>query len=381
MYIWLSNIFILSLKEVKSLLSDLILVALMVYFFTVAVVVAAKGASQEVRNAPVAVADHDVSALSLRLRDAVRPPHFKIPESVSDEDVQRHMDLGDYYFVLDIPPNYEKDYLDGRKPRIQILVDATAMTLAGTGTGYLSSVLADELGKSATDYGRARQSPAEPAVLKAEPAVNVMFNPNSSAIWHMGVVQIVGNLTLLTLMLSGAAVIREKERGTIEHLLVMPVSASEIAIAKVCANGSVIVLLALVSLWCIVHAGLGVPIEGSMWLLTGGMLIYVLSFASLGILLAVLAPSMPQFGLLCIPVYMLVYLLAGATSPVESMPETMQKIIQISPTTQFVSFVQDVVHRGSEIDDVYRRLLIMLGQGLFFLILALSRFKSMLSRQ
>ena len=113
MYIWLSNIFILSLKEVKSLLSDLILVALMVYFFTVAVVVAAKGASQEVRNAPVAVADHDVSALSLRLRDAVRPPHFKIPESVSDEDVQRHMDLGDYYFVLDIPPNYEKDYLDG----------------------------------------------------------------------------------------------------------------------------------------------------------------------------------------------------------------------------------------------------------------------------
>lgn len=381
MYIWLSNIFILSLKEVKSLLSDLILVALMVYFFTVAVVVAAKGASQEVRNAPVAVADHDVSALSLRLRDAVRPPHFKIPESVSDEDVQRHMDLGDYYFVLDIPPNYEKDYLDGRKPRIQILVDATAMTLAGTGTGYLSSVLADELGKSATDYGRAGQSPAEPAVLKAEPAVNVMFNPNSSAIWHMGVVQIVGNLTLLTLMLSGAAVIREKERGTIEHLLVMPVSASEIAIAKVCANGSVIVLLALVSLWCIVHAGLGVPIEGSMWLLTGGMLIYVLSFASLGILLAVLAPSMPQFGLLCIPVYMLVYLLAGATSPVESMPETMQKIIQISPTTQFVSFVQDVVHRGSEIGDVYRRLLIMLGQGLFFLILALSRFKSMLSRQ
>jgi ABC-2 type transport system permease protein len=381
MYIWLSNIFILSLKEIKSLLSDLILVALMVYFFTVAVVVAAKGASQEVRNAPVAVADHDVSALSLRLRDAVRPPHFKIPESVSDEDVQRHMDLGDYYFVLDIPPNYEKDYLDGRKPRIQILVDATAMTLAGTGTGYLSSVLADELGKSATDYGRAGQSPAEPAVLKAEPAVNVMFNPNSSAIWHMGVVQIVGNLTLLTLMLSGAAVIREKERGTIEHLLVMPVSASEIAIAKVCANGSVIVLLALVSLWCIVHIGLGVPIEGSMWLLTGGMLIYVLSFASLGILLAVLAPSMPQFGLLCIPVYMLVYLLAGATSPVESMPETMQKIIQISPTTQFVSFVQDVVHRGSEIDDVYRRLLIMLGQGLFFLILALSRFKSMLSRQ
>lgn len=134
-------------------------------------------------------------------------------------------------------------------------------------------------------------------------------------------------------------------------------------------------------MWIIVHGILGVPIAGSLYLLTTGMLIYVLSFASLGILLAVLAPSMPQFGLLCIPVYMLVYLLAGATSPVESMPETMQKLIQISPTTQFVSFTQDVVHRGSGWGEVYAKLIIMLGQGLFFLSLALMKFKSMLSKQ
>ena len=377
MYRWLSNIFILSLKEVKSLLSDLILVALMVYFFTVAVAVAAKGASQDVRNAPVAVVDHDESALSLRLRQSIRPPHFKYPEAIGDETVQRHMDLGDYYFTIDIPPEYEKDYLSEKYPKIQILVDATAMTLAGTGTGYLSSILSDELRKSAVEYNTPQISPQ----IAAEPRVNVLFNPNASAIWQMGVVQIIGNLTLLTLMLSGAAVIREKERGTIEHLLVMPVSASEIAISKVYANGSVIVFLALLSLWIIVHSILGVPVMGSLYLLTAGMLIYVLSFASLGILLAVLAPSMPQFGLLCIPVYMLVYLLAGATSPVECMPETMQKIIQISPTTQFVSFTQDVVHRGSGLGDVYRKLLIMLGQGLFFLTIALIKFKSMLSRQ
>ena len=197
----------------------------------------------------------------------------------------------------------------------------------------------------------------------------------------MGVMQIIGNLTLLTLMLSGAAIIREKERGTIEHLLVMPVGASEIAFSKILANGSVIVALAMASLWFIVHGAMGVPVAGSAGIIITGMLIYVLSFASLGILLAVLAPTMPQFGLLCIPVYMLVYLLSGATSPIESMTENMQQIIQISPTTQFVSFFQDVVHRGAGWDEVWQRLLIMLGQGLFFLSIALLKFKSMLSKQ
>lgn len=380
MYAVLSNILILSLKEIKSLLSDVILVALMVYFFTAAVVVAAKGASQEVRNAPVAVVDHDRSALSRRLMDAVLPPHFKRPVAVESGEVQRHMDLGDFYFVLDIPPGYEEKILKGERPRIQLLVDATAMTLAGTGTGYLTSVLGQELSSFTSEAagGIPRELARAP---RAVQAVNVLFNPNASAVWHMGVVQIVGNLTLLTLMLSGAAIIREKERGTIEHLLVMPVSAGEIAAAKIAANGTVIVALALCSLYVIVHTALGVPVEGSFGLLTLGMFVYVLSFASLGILLAVMAPSMPQFGLLCIPVYMLVYLLSGGTSPAESMPEQMQQMIQVSPTTQFVAFIQDVVHRGADVDNVGGRLLVMLLQGLLFLAVALLRFKSMLLRQ
>ena len=251
------------------------------------------------------------------------------------------------------------------------------MTLAGTGTGYLTAIINAETAKFIREI-----NPNAPDVpVSAESAVNVLFNPNSSAIWQMSVVQIVGNLTMLALMLSGAAVIREKERGTIEHLLVMPVSASEIAVSKIFANGSVIVVMALVSLWLVVNRLMDVPVVGSIYLLSAGMFIYVLNFASLGILLAVLAPSMPQFGLLCIPVYMLVYLLSGGTSPVESMPEYMQHLIQISPTTHMMAFAQDVVHRGSTLNEVYPHLLVLLGQGIFFILIAIARFKSMLSKQ
>lgn len=381
MYIWLSNVFVLSIKEIKSLFSDLILVLLMVYFFTVAVVVAAKGASQDVRNAPVAVVDYDESQLSRDVVSVIGPPYFKVPQKISAEEVHTDMDLGRYYFVLDIPPKFNENMLNGRNPKMQLMVDATAMTLAGTGTGYISAMLRSELGRFAQNSGRGSLPDSPGAVVEAKTVTNVLFNPNSLALWQMGVMQIIGNLTLLTLMLSGAAIIREKERGTIEHLLVMPVGASEIAFSKILANGSVIVALAMASLWFIVHGAMGVPVAGSAGIIITGMLIYVLSFASLGILLAVLAPTMPQFGLLCIPVYMLVYLLSGATSPIESMTENMQQIIQISPTTQFVSFFQDVVHRGAGWDEVWQRLLIMLGQGLFFLSIALLKFKSMLSRQ
>ena len=377
LYIWISNVLVLSLKEFKSLLSDVVFVALIIYFFTVAVVVASKGASQEIRNAPAAVVDHDQTEVTRRITGAVMPPYFKIPDRITSDEVQQHMDLGHYYFIIDFPPDYQEKLLKGENPKIQLLVDATAMTLAGTGTGYLTAIINAETAKFIREI-----NPNAPDVpVSAESAVNVLFNPNSSAIWQMSVVQIVGNLTMLALMLSGAAVIREKERGTIEHLLVMPVSASEIAVSKIFANGSVIVVMALISLWLVVNRLMDVPVVGSIYLLSAGMFIYVLNFASLGILLAVLAPSMPQFGLLCIPVYMLVYLLSGGTSPVESMPEYMQHLIQISPTTHMMAFAQDVVHRGSTLNEVYPHLLVLLGQGIFFILIAIARFKSMLSKQ
>ena len=192
---------------------------------------------------------------------------------------------------------------------------------------------------------------------------------------------IVTNVTVLSIILVGAAVIREREHGTIEHLLVMPIRPSEIAMGKILANGGVIFFASLLALWLVIHKALQVPLNGSIPLFALGTALYLFAVTSLGVLLATVAASMPQFGLLAAPVYVVLYLLSGAATPVESMPIAIQDFVQISPTTQFVKLTQAVLYRGAGIDVVWPQLLSVAVAGAIFLALALHRFRSMLARQ
>ena len=371
---WLKNVWVLSLKEFKSLFGDVVLMGLIVVVLSVAVYSVSTGITTEVRNASVAVMDGDHSALSYQIRDALLPPHFKEPVEVAREDVDGAMDRGDYVFVLDIPPHFQRDVLAGHSPTIQVLADATAVTQAGVGLTYLSQIIQQESARFL------RQNSAE-SMLPVTPVVNIMFNPNGESTWYLAVIQVVSNVTLLAMILVGAAVIREREHGTIEHLLVMPVRASEIALAKILTNGMVITVAALLSLWLVVNVWLAVPINGSVWLFTLGMAIYLFSVASMGIWLATLAPTMPQFGLLCLPVYVVTRLISGAESPLESMPDFFQMMTWLSPVTQFVQYSQDVLFRNAGMAIVWPKLVVMSVMGALFLALALARFRSMLARQ
>jgi ABC-2 type transport system permease protein len=284
------------------------------------------------------------------------------------------MDRGDLIFVIDIPPRFEADVLAGRAPTVQVLVDATAMTQAGLGVVYLNEIFYREL----LDFFHQQGIEAR---LPTRPVMHVLYNPNTQSHWFTAVMQIVTNVTVLAIILVGAAVIREREHGTIEHLLVMPVRPSEIALAKIIANGAVIVLAVMLSLWLVVHLWLGVPLAGSVPLILLATTVYLFAVTALGIMLATLASSMPQFGLLSSPVYAVLYLLSGAATPVESMPPRVQQLVQFSPTTQFVRLVQSVLYRDAGLDIVWPQLLIVTAAGAFFLVIALSRFRSMLARQ
>ena len=371
------NLFVLTRKEIRSVLGDVVLIALMVYFFTGAVYTSARGAATEVRNASVAILDHDRSELTGSIVSAILPPRFKTPRYVSDADADWLLDMAKYVFIIDFPHDLEKNLSDGKNPEIAIIVDATAMTHASAGTGYLTRIIEEEIQRylQKIHLGHELPSPGVDVVIRNR------FNPNASSIWHMGVTQIIGNLSLLTLILAGAAVIRERERGTIEHLLVMPVSSSEIAFSKIIANVLVILTFALGSLFFVVHGALDIPIQGSVLLFAAGTACYIFSFAALGIMLATLAPHMPQFGLLCIPVYIVLYLLSGAMTPLDNMPETLREYIQISPTVQYSLFTHQVIFRNAGLDIVGRNLLYIIGVGSCFIIVALLRFRSMLSKQ
>ncbi|MFB1489111.1 MULTISPECIES: ABC transporter permease [unclassified Thiocapsa] len=372
----LANVYRLGLKELISLRYDPVLVFLMIYAFTFAIIAPSRGVKLQLEHASVAVVDEDRSQLSVRLTETLLPPYFQTPEPIGLDEIDAAMDAGRYTFVIDIPPRLQADASEGRRPAVQVIVDATAMAMAGAGARYLERVLVEEpLLYFRGD--RAESSPMEAPAVGA--VIRLAFNPNGESAWFMSVMQIVNMVTLLGIVLTGAALIREREHGTIEHLLVMPLTAAEIMLAKVWANGLVILLGATFALVVIVQGLLGVPNAGSLGLFVLGLGIYLFSLTALGILLATLARTMPQFGLLSIPVFLVMYMLSGANTPLDAMPELLQRVMLVSPTTHFVAFVQSVVFRGAGLDLVWPHLAATLGLGVLAFAAALARFRQTVS--
>jgi ABC-2 type transport system permease protein len=368
----LANIYRLGVKEIFSLRRDLVMVGLIVYAFTYAVYAPTQHAQTELKNASIAVVDEDRSQLSQRLRDALLQPLFQPPAELAANEIDAAMDSGSYTFVIDIPPKFEADVLAGRQPELQINVDATAMTHAGHGATDLQQIIAREIREFMRGKGAALQEPVS-LVVRAK------FNPNLNSTWFMGVMQIINMITLLAIMLTGAALIREREHGTLEHLLVMPLTPAEIMIAKVWANGLIIVIAATLSLKVVVQGLLAVPIAGSVPLFVAGTALYLFSVTALGIFLATIARSMPQFGLLALPIFTVMYLLSGGTTPLDSMPRWLQIAMQFSPSTHFVSLAQAILYRSAGFDVVWPSFAAVTAIGVVFFLSALVRFRKTIS--
>src|SRR5580698_10688740 len=332
------NIFHLVIKELRSIRADPVMLLLVVYSFSISVNTVATGAVTEATNLSVGIVDEDGSDLSRQIAEGLRLPTFQPPVQITASDLDPMMDQGKLLFVVEIPPNFEADIRAQRKTGLQINVDATAVAQAGNGSGYLNTAIANEIQKFISGSGGSTAVPINLVVRAA-------FNPNLKTAWFSAMTQVINQITMLTVILTGAALIREREQGTVEHLLVMPVVPSEIMLAKMIANGLVILVAAMLSLQFVVHWWIGSPIAGSLLLFLFGAAIYALVVAALGILLGTLATTMGQFGLLAMPVLMVTQLLSGSATPMESMPVWLQYFIQtISPTPHFVQFGPQALH-------------------------------------
>ena len=251
----LLNILWLGLKELRSFGSDLVMVFFVVYSFTGAIYAQATGTSSEVNNASIAFVDEDGSALTKQLINAFYPPRFQTPELISASEVETAMDKGRFMFVVAVPPRFEADLRAGRHPDIQLNIDATAMQQASIGGGYIKNIVNDRI----SSFFRRTDASARPPI---NLVIRRLFNPNGVSSWFSSVVAIINQVTLLTVVLTGAAVIREREHGTLEHLLVMPLTSFEIAMAKVRANSLVILVATGASLYLIVMQGAGGSLRG-----------------------------------------------------------------------------------------------------------------------
>ena len=369
----ISNIFWLGTKELRSFLRDYVLLGLVIYSFSLAVIAQSQSNSQELHNASIAIVDEDQSELSRRIAHAFLPPYFQVPQSIAERDIVPLMNAGRYTFVLDIPPNFERDVLGGRKPQIQVNVDATAMVQAGLGADYAQQIITTEI----QDFlSHAEGTPLSPVNLN----VRIAFNPNVTTAWFTSVMGIINNVTMLAIILAGAAIVREREHGTMDHLLVMPLTPFEIAMSKVWANGLVITVAAGLSLYFVIRAMLGVPIAGSIPLFMLGIMIYLFFACAIGIFIGTMARSMPQLGLLFMLIFLPMNMLSGSNTPLESMPPWLATAMQTSPSTHFVSFAQSILYRGAGIDVVWPQFLIVAAVGGLFFVIAILRFRSSTAR-
>jgi ABC-2 type transport system permease protein len=363
-----TNTFRLVIKELRSIRADPTMLILVAYAFTISVNTVATGAVTEATNLSVGIVDEDGSDLSRQLAEALRRPTFQPPVHITASEIDPVMDQGKLLFVVEIPPNFEADVRAQRKTGIQINVDATAVAQAGNGASYLRTAIANEI----QSFLSGRGDSGGPINL----VVRAAFNPNLKTSWFSAMTQVINQITMLTVILTGAALIREREQGTVEHLLVMPLVPTEIMLAKMFANGLVILVAAMFSLQFVVHWWIGSPINGSLLLFLLGAAIYALVVAALGIMLGTLATTMGQFGLLAMPVLMVTQLLSGSSTPMESMPVWLQYVMRtVSPTPHFVSFAQAVLFRGADITLVWRPMVAMAIIGVVYFIVAQRRFR------
>lgn len=368
-----ANIYRLGVKELWSLRRDKIMLLLICYTFTLSVYTAATALPDTLHNAPIAIVDEDASPLSARIIEAFYPPQFNLPELISAEQMDIGMDAGRYTFVITIPSNFQSDLLAGRSPQIQLSTDATRMSQAFTGSGHIQQMISNEI----NTFVQQRQQQATSAVgleLRAR------FNPTLEKVWFGSLMQIINNVTMLSIILTGAALIREREHGTIEHLLVMPVTPTEIMLAKVWAMGLVVLIAAAISLVLVIQGALRVPIEGAISLFLLGTALHLFATTAMGIFLATLARNMPQFGMLMILILLPLQLLSGGTTPRESMPEIVQDIMLLAPTTHYVSQSQAILYRGAGLDVVWPQFVCLALIGGILFAVSLSRFRNTINQ-
>jgi len=368
-----TTIFRLGVKELWSLARDPIMLGLIAYTFTVSIYVAATAMKETLNKAPIAIVDEDASPLSASIAAAFYPPRFLQPVMLSPADIDAGMDLGAYTFVLDIPPDFQRDVLAGRSPAIQLNVDATRMSQAFSGSNYVQQMA---LGEVATFVQRHRGSSPAPVEL----ALRARFNPNLEESWFGALMEVITNVTMLSIILTGAALIREREHGTIEHLLVMPVTPAEIMLAKVWSMGLVVLIAAAFALIGVVQGVLHVPVEGSVLLFLAGATLHLFATNSLGIFMATVARSMPQFGMLAVLVLLPLQLLSGNVTPRESMPQFVQIVMEAAPTTHFVALSQAILFRGAGLSVVWPQFLALAAIGAVLFGFSLGRFRRTISQ-
>jgi len=357
MGLWWRRLGVMTAKELLQLSRDPVLLIIIAWFFTADIYIIGSGVSMELRNATLSVIDADHSAASRELIHRFRPPHFRLQgEIFAHQEGARLLDAGDSMLVLEIPAHFERDLQAGRSVDVQLQVDTSNTVLGTLATGYAGRIVAGFAeDRARQQLGLTDQQLA--AVPRIEERQRVWYNPNQTDPWYMAISELMTIVTMLSLMLPAAATVREKERGTIEQLMVSPLSPFQILFPKVIAMTLAILGGTAVALFLILLPVFQIPVKGSLGLFFAMTAVYVLATSGLGLFIATLSRNLGQVSMLVIVVLLPMLLLSGSWTPPEAMPEPLRAAMVISPLYYYIELGYGILLKGAGLDVLWDSLL------------------------
>lgn len=364
--VWWRRLGVMTVKELLQLSRDMALVGFFVWAFTVDVYLAASGTSMQLTHAGFAVHDGDRSIGSRELASRFHPPYFRFDGEVqSGQEGVRLLDRGRIMMVLDIPPRFQEALAAGEPTAVQLQVDATNSPQGLSAAAYSARIVA-EFGQDVLRR-KVGSEPDRQRLPLIQSSHRVWYNPNQDESWFMGIAEVLTLTTVFAVLLPGAAMVREKERGTVEQLLVSPLTSFQIMFPKVIAMTMVILLGTALSLFVILRPLFHVPFKGSMLLYFALTTLYVFTTAGLGLFGSTLASNQAQMGLMTILLVAPIIQLSGTWTPHESMPDWLSAIMMLSPLRYFIDVSYGILLKGAGMSTLWSPVLAMamLGSTLF----------------
>lgn len=363
---WWRRLAAMAQKEILQLGRDLPLLLFLLYSFSLSVYISGIGITMQLQNAELLVHDADHSVSSRELIHRFQPPYFRFKGEIADpREGLRQLDAGTAMVLLDIPSRFHEALAGGDVTAVQLLIDTTNAPQGLSAASYAARIVSGFGSESAAAVlGSSGGQAGVPLVTSAH---RVWFNPNQDERWFQSISHVLRMVTVFAVLLPAVALVREKERGTIEQLLVSPLSPLQIMLSKVLAMTAVILLCTGGAIYGVMRPVFHVPMKGTdavFFLLTA---LHIVTTAGLGLVAATLARNQAQVGMMTLFVVGPMLLLSGLNTPYEAMPSWVQHVMAFSPLRYYIEITYGILLKGAGMEVLWKPIATMalLGGGLF----------------
>ncbi|WP_163833762.1 ABC transporter permease [Spartinivicinus ruber] len=365
--LWYYRLWVMTRKELLQLGRDKVILAVLVWFFLGEVYMAASGISMQLRHASFVVMDNSNTPASRELISRFQEPYFTFKGRVtSPEQGLALLDQGKVMAMLDIPADLESRLLRGEVSNVQLQMDTTNTILGTLASSYAAQIVASFAQEQALQLQQLppRQMEAMPSI---ENRTRVWYNPNQRDPWFMGISEMMTVITMLSLMLPAAAMVREKERGTIEQLAVSPLTPFQILLPKILAMGLALLIGVTACITFILIWQFDLPFVGSPLLFLLLTALFIFATSGMSLFIATIARNLGQVVMLVILILMPILLLSGAWTPPEAMPDWLRHLMWLSPLYYYIEMGYGVLLKGADLIDLLPNIigLTLLGTVIF----------------